>query len=82
MGSNDAITNIINTVRPDGQACLAEPGRRALIGRAARRSGISGVTAFLASDKASHIVGAAAMTDDGTSAVIAQRDPLSIVKGV
>ncbi|MDO7459859.1 SDR family oxidoreductase [Acinetobacter baumannii] len=70
VGSGDAVTNIINAIQPDGQAYLAEHGRKAPIGRAARPEEIAQVAAFLASDQASYIVGAVVMADGGMSVAI------------
>ncbi|WJY15153.1 SDR family oxidoreductase [Pectobacteriaceae bacterium CE90] len=70
VGSGDAVTNITNTLQPDGQAYLAEHGRKAPIGRAAHPNEIAEVAAFLASDRASYIVGAVVMADGGMSVVI------------
>lgn len=70
VGSGDAVTNITNAIQPDGQAYLAEHGRKAPIGRAARPEEIAEVVAFLASDKASYIVGAVVMADGGMSVAI------------
>lgn len=73
VGSGDAvtnITNITNAIQPDGQAYLAEHGRKAPIGRAARPEEIAQVAAFLASDQASYIVGAVVMADGGMSVAI------------
>jgi len=70
VGSGDAITNITNAIQPDGQAYLAEHGKKAPIGRAARPEEIAEVAAFLASDRASYIVGAVVMTDGGMSVAI------------
>lgn len=70
VGSGDAVTNITNAIQPDGPAYLAEHGRKAPIGRAARPEEIAEVTAFLASDKASYIVGAVVMADGGMSVAI------------
>ena len=66
----DAVTNITNAIQPDGQAYLAEHGRKAPIGRAARPEEIAQVAAFLASDQASYIVGAVVMADGGMSVAI------------
>lgn len=70
VGSGDALTNIINAIQSDGQAYLAEHGRKAPIGRAARPEEIAEVIAFLASDRASYMVGAVVMADDGMSVAI------------
>lgn len=70
VGSGDAITNITNAIRPDGRAYLAEHGRKAPIGRAAQPEEIAEVVAFLASDRASYMVGAVVMADGGMSVAI------------
>jgi len=70
VGSGDAITNITNAVHPDGQAYLAEHGRKAPIGRAAHPREIAEVAAFLASDQASYLVGSVVMADGGMSVAI------------
>ncbi|EOC1678918.1 SDR family oxidoreductase [Cronobacter sakazakii] len=59
-----------NTIQPDGQAYLAEHGRKAPVGRAAHPDEIAEVAAFLASDRASYIVGAVVMADGGMSVAI------------
>lgn len=70
VGSGDAVTNITNAIQPDGPAFLAEHGRKAPIGRAARPEEIAEVVAFLASDRASYMVGAVVMADGGMSVAI------------
>lgn len=70
VGSGDAVTNITDDIRPNGQAYLAEHGRKAPIGRAARPEEIAEVAAFLASDNASYMVGAVVMADGGMSVTI------------
>jgi len=70
VGSGDAITNITNAIQEDGQAYLAEHGKKAPIGRAARPEEIAEVVAFLASDRASYMVGAVVMADGGMSVAI------------
>ena len=70
VGSGDAVTNITNTIQPDGQEYLAEHGRKAPVGRAAHPDEIAEVAAFLASDRASYIVGAVVMADGGMSVAI------------
>ena len=57
VGSGDVVTNILNTCREDGREFLAEHGRSAPIGRAAQPEEIAEIVAFLASDRASFIVG-------------------------
>ncbi|PPA78202.1 short-chain dehydrogenase [Achromobacter spanius] len=70
VGSGDAVTNITNHIHKDGQAFLAEHGKSAPIKRAAHPSEIAEVIAFLASDKASYIVGAVVMADGGMSVAL------------
>jgi len=70
VGSGDAITNITNAIQADGPAYLAEHGRKAPIGRAARPEEIAEVVAFLASDRASYMVGSVVMADGGMSVAI------------
>jgi NAD(P)-dependent dehydrogenase (short-subunit alcohol dehydrogenase family) len=70
VGSGDAVTNITNHIHQDGRAFLAEHGRNAPIKRAADPREIAEVIAFLASDKASYIVGAVVMADGGMSVAL------------
>jgi NAD(P)-dependent dehydrogenase (short-subunit alcohol dehydrogenase family) len=70
VGSGDVVTNLLNTFRADGREFLAEHGKLAPIKRAAEPEEIANVVAFLASDKASFIVGAIVMADGGMSVVI------------
>ena len=70
VGSGDVITNLLNTFRPDGREFLTEHGRNAPIKRAAKPEEIAEVIAFLASEKASFIVGAIVMADGGMSIAI------------
>jgi len=70
VGSGDVITNITNHIHADGQAFLAEHGKKAPIRRAAQPSEIAEVIAFLASEKASFIVGAVVMADGGMSVAL------------
>lgn len=70
VGSGDAVTNITNHIHEDGPAFLAEHGKSAPIKRAAHPSEIAEVIAFLASDKASYIVGAVVMADGGMSVAL------------
>ena len=52
---------------PDGRDFPADHGRNAPVKRSARPEEIAEVVAFLASDKASFIVGAMVMADGGMS---------------
>lgn len=67
VGSGDVVTNITNHLHEDGPAFLAEHGKNAPIKRAAQPREIAEVIAFLASDKASYMVGAVVMADGGMS---------------
>lgn len=70
VGSGDVVTNITNHIHADGRAFLAEHGKSAPIRRAAQPGEIAEVIAFLASDKASYIVGAVVMADGGMSVAL------------
>ena len=52
---------------PDGREFLASHGKNAPIGRAAQPEEIAEVIGFLASDKASFLVGSIVMADGGYS---------------
>lgn len=67
VGSGDVVTNILNQIHDDGPGFLAEHGKNAPIKRAAQPEEIAEVIAFLASDRASYIVGAVVMADGGMS---------------
>lgn len=54
----------------DGRSFLAEHGTKAPIGRAADPAEIAEIVAFLASDRASFIVGSILMADGGMSVAI------------
>lgn len=70
VGAGDVVTNLLNTFREDGREFLTEHGKVAPIKRAAQPEEIAEVVAFLASDKASFMVGAIVMVDGGMSVVI------------
>ncbi|MFD4839556.1 SDR family NAD(P)-dependent oxidoreductase [Achromobacter sp. NPDC058515] len=70
VGSGDVVTNIANHIHADGPAFLAEHGKNAPIRRAAQPREIAEVIAFLASEKASYIVGAVVMADGGMSVAL------------
>ena len=70
VGSGDVITDLLNKINPDGRKFLSEHGKRAPNGRAAQPEEIAEVIAFLASDRASFIVGSILMADGGYSVII------------
>jgi NAD(P)-dependent dehydrogenase (short-subunit alcohol dehydrogenase family) len=70
IGVGDVVTNLLNHFREDGREFLAEHGSKAPIGRAAEPSEIAEIVAFLASDRASFIVGSVVMADGGMSVAI------------
>lgn len=65
IGVGDVVTNILNEVVDDGPGFLAQHGEAAPIGRAAQPQEIAEVVAFLASDRASFMVGSIVMADGG-----------------
>jgi NAD(P)-dependent dehydrogenase (short-subunit alcohol dehydrogenase family) len=69
VGSGDVVTNILNDVVDDGAAFLARHGATTPIKRAAQPEEIAEIVAFLASARASYIVGAVVMADGGMSVV-------------
>jgi len=70
IGVGDVVTNLLNHFRSDGREFLAEHGRSAPIGRAAGPEEIAEIVSFLASDRASFIVGSVVMADGGMSVQI------------
>jgi NAD(P)-dependent dehydrogenase (short-subunit alcohol dehydrogenase family) len=70
VGSGDVVTNIWADKMENGQSFLADHGGKAPIGRAAEAKEIAEVVAFLASDRASFIVGSVVMADGGMSVKI------------
>ena len=70
VASGDVVTHLLDTFRDDGPAFLTEHGKGAPIGRAADAREIAEVVAFLASDRASFIVGSVVMADGGYSVPI------------
>ncbi|MBD7986910.1 SDR family oxidoreductase [Luteimonas sp. Sa2BVA3] len=70
VGSGDVVTNIANHMHADGPGFLAEHGKNAPIKRAAKPVEIAEVIAFLASDKASYLVGSVVMADGGMSVAL------------
>lgn len=67
VGSGDVVTNILNEVVDDGPGFLAQHGETTPIKRAAQPEEIAEVVAFLASEKASYLVGSVVMADGGMS---------------
>ncbi|MGK9128417.1 SDR family oxidoreductase [Olivibacter jilunii] len=70
VGVGDVVTNLINEINPEGREFLADHGKKAPIKRAAQPEEIAEVAAFLASDRASFIVGSIVMADGGMSVII------------
>lgn len=70
IGVGDVVTNLLNHFRDDGREFLAEHGKAAPIGRAADPLEIAEIVAFLASDRASFILGSVVMADGGMSVPI------------
>ncbi len=70
IGVGDVVTNLLNHFMEDGRGFLAEHGRNAPIKRAADPAEIAEIVAFLASDRASFIVGSVVMADGGMSVAI------------
>src|ERR1700730_8441005 len=70
IGVGDVVTNLLNHFMEDGRSFLAEHGTKAPIGRAADPAEIAEIVAFLASDRASFIVGSVVMADGGMSVAI------------
>jgi NAD(P)-dependent dehydrogenase (short-subunit alcohol dehydrogenase family) len=70
IGVGDVVTNLLNHFMEDGRGFLAEHGQSAPIGRAADPMEIAEIVAFLASDRASFMVGSVVMADGGMSVKI------------
>lgn len=70
VGSGDVVTGLLDDISPDGRKFLSEHGKRAPIGHAAQPEEIAEVIAFLASDRASFMVGSIVMADGGYSVII------------
>jgi NAD(P)-dependent dehydrogenase (short-subunit alcohol dehydrogenase family) len=67
VGAGDVVTNLLNHFMPAGREFLAAHGKNAPIGRAAQPEEIAELVAFLASDRASFMVGSIVMADGGYS---------------
>ena len=67
VGAGDVVTNLLNHFMPDGPEFLANHGKNAPIGRAAQPEEIAEVVGFLASERASFMVGSIVMADGGYS---------------
>jgi NAD(P)-dependent dehydrogenase (short-subunit alcohol dehydrogenase family) len=70
VGSGDVVTNLLDTFRDDGREFLTEHGKSAPIGRSAEPREIAETVAFLASDRASFVIGSIFMVDGGFSVQI------------
>jgi NAD(P)-dependent dehydrogenase (short-subunit alcohol dehydrogenase family) len=70
VGAGDVVTNLLNSFRDDGREFLAKHGKLAPIKRAAQPEEIAEIVAFLASDRASFVVGSVLMADGGVSVII------------
>jgi NAD(P)-dependent dehydrogenase (short-subunit alcohol dehydrogenase family) len=70
MTRKDWEWQMLNHFREDGRDFLAQHGKTAPIGRAAKPQEIAEIVAFLASDRASFMVGSIVMADGGASVQI------------
>lgn len=70
IGAGDVVTAILDSFRDDGGAFLAKHGATTPIKRAAEPTEIAELVAFLASDRASYMVGAVVMADGGMSVAV------------
>jgi len=67
VGAGDVVTNLLNHFMPNGREFLAQHGKNAPIGRAAQPEEIAEIVSFLASERASFMVGSVVMADGGYS---------------
>jgi len=70
VGSGDAITNILSEIHENSEEFLRQHGATSPIKRAAEPQEIAEVIAFLASPRASYMVGAVVMADGGMSVAV------------
>jgi NAD(P)-dependent dehydrogenase (short-subunit alcohol dehydrogenase family) len=70
VGSGDAVTSILSGIHENGEEFLRQHGGNSPIKRAAEPREIAEVIGFLASPKASYIVGAIVMADGGMSVAV------------
>ncbi len=70
VGSGDVVTNILSEIHPNSQEFLRQHGANSPIKRAAEPRELAEVIAFLASSRASYIVGAVVMADGGMSVAV------------
>jgi NAD(P)-dependent dehydrogenase (short-subunit alcohol dehydrogenase family) len=70
IGSGDVVTNLLGTFRGDSVEFLTEHGKAAPLGRSAQPVEIAEIAAFLASERASFLVGSIVMADGGFSVQI------------
>jgi len=70
IGVGDVITHLLDHFMEDGPGFLADHGKSAPIGRAAQPEEIAEIVAFLASDRASFMVGSVVMADGGMSVAV------------
>ena len=74
IGVGDVVTNLLIHFMENGGEFLAEHGKSAPISRAARPEEIAEIVAFLASNRASFIVGSVVMADGGMSVHVGPPD--------
>jgi NAD(P)-dependent dehydrogenase (short-subunit alcohol dehydrogenase family) len=72
VGSGDVVTDLLNDFMPDGREFLANHGKNAPIGRAARPEEIAEVIAFALTSPI--LVGSVLVADGGTEALLRPKD--------
>lgn len=70
VGSGDTVTNVLNHIHEDGPSALADYSKHVSSGGTAQPEEIAKGIAFLASERASFMVGSIAMADGGKSVVL------------